>query len=655
MAGLYSSRNAMAVRPRFAVEEMGPPQPYPSTQEVVQNFGQGVYRGAMFTPELLAEAALMARYPEPSDMAPEDFAAYMAMLEQQQQDAEMPAEGLFGQMVAPDVTDLMPGIGGALGAMYVPLRNVDLAKLTRAASGEVVDDIPRAFSALHDRMPRVEIDDSAARMLQQEAINLRAGNDVAYNLNTMRDTLDHPALWEEMPSLQRIGATMARVGDERALYMPPRPERPDSFGNISFAADSIGTADDALPLIGHELQHAVQERGGFARGGSPSVAQAEEYYNNRLMNAVARDPRVERAYDNFAKIDALASSGQLDNPALYDEAEQSLLSLPNGQQIMDAHYASLALGEGKGAEQVWANDYYRNLAGEIEARDTAARMNMNAMARARTQPYTGYQVRPDGTFGPAYDIGGNIPLEDYIVRRDGGNAMSLPKDDSLPGRAKKFFGTTYNQNAAGYIMDDGSMLDFSGYHYGEPGSRSTRNVDHRELSGSSRYLNWGDEDLASEGGSRGMFEFMDKSGAIRWMPESGGASMAGVPTRQQAERIIKNFNELKRNGAASELLIDFDNPSNMDTIESLILERPTVDGLIREAQRVYSVVGQRAVLPNGQYSVDSFDWAKVSDWMRKNGYDSRGADDARERIGKRLNTTTLTDDHLKALEYGRKK
>ena len=233
--------------------------------------------------------------------------------------------------------------------------------------------------------------------------------------------------------------------------------------------------------------------------------------------------------------------------------------------------------------------------------------------------------------------------------------MALPKNALLPDRAKKFFGTTYNKNASGYVMHDGQMLDMSGYHYGEPGSRSTRNVDHRELAGQSRYLNWGEEELASEGGTKGMFEFMDQSGAIRWMPEANSASMTGVPTRQQAERLIKNFNEAKRNGEATDLMLDFDNPSNMDTIESLQLERPTVDGIIKEAERIYAVVGQKASLPEGKFTVDDFDWDKVSDWMKKNGYDSRGADDAQERIGKRLGTSTLSDDHRKALEYGRKK
>ena len=68
--------------------------------------------------------------------------------------------------------------------------------------------------------------------------------------------------------------------------------------------------------------------------------------------------------------------------------------------------------------------------------------------------------------------------------------LSLARDSELPKQALKAFGRTFNANAAGYILPNGEMLDFSGKHYGDPGSTATRNVDHRELNGSSRYLNW---------------------------------------------------------------------------------------------------------------------------------------------------------------------
>ena len=437
MAGLYSSRNAMAVRPRFAVEEMGPPQPYPSTQEVVQNFGQGVYRGAMFTPELLAEAALMARYPEPSDMAPEDFAAYMAMLEQQQQDAEMPAEGLFGQMVAPDVTDLMPGIGGALGAMYVPLRNIDLAKLTRAASGEVVDDLPRAFSALHDRMPRVEIDDSAMRQVvpTREWVETRNGTMMAPSIGGAYSAAAsnlHPnapvrvrRLYES-DWLNRYGEEP--IGQELSELpiglLREGTSQQGMFNNRLIGLNEALTPQQAKPTLLHELQHAVQERGGFARGGSP--AEFDDY-KAKMRGLYGDMMKMDKAtgfdvwlVDNIDTVNRVVneSGGSLDDvrkiyaDLLPPKTRSTWLDkITEARQIERENDALMG-----GAGFVNSQEGYRRLAGEIEARDTAARINMNAMARARTQPYTGMQVRPDGTFGPAYDIGGNIPLEDYIVR-----------------------------------------------------------------------------------------------------------------------------------------------------------------------------------------------------------------------------------------------
>ncbi len=62
MAGLFDSRNALAPRPQFTQQEMGPPQPYQSAQDVfVNDIGKNMARGFMFTPELMAEAGVDVR------------------------------------------------------------------------------------------------------------------------------------------------------------------------------------------------------------------------------------------------------------------------------------------------------------------------------------------------------------------------------------------------------------------------------------------------------------------------------------------------------------------------------------------------------------------------------------------------------------------
>ena len=55
----------------------------------------------------------------------------------------------------------------------------------------------------------------------------------------------------------------------------------------------------------------------------------------------------------------------------------------------------------------------------------------------------------------------------------------LNTKEKLVSRAKRHFGQTVNCLEAGYILEDGSMLDFSGKKFG--GSPNRRDMDHREI------------------------------------------------------------------------------------------------------------------------------------------------------------------------------
>ncbi|MCK5548036.1 MAG: hypothetical protein KAI64_03415, partial [Thermoplasmata archaeon] len=101
--------------------------------------------------------------------------------------------------------------------------------------------------------------------------------------------------------------------------------------------------------------------------------------------------------------------------------------------------------------------------------------------------------------------------------------------DSTIDRAKEIFGLTDDWSEAGYILDSGEMLDFSGKNEG--GSAGTRARDHREIG--QAFV--GDKPPYTEG----MVWFMDKANAIRIAYQSGDlmADFAGPPTRAQRELI----------------------------------------------------------------------------------------------------------------------
>lgn len=96
--------------------------------------------------------------------------------------------------------------------------------------------------------------------------------------------------------------------------------------------------------------------------------------------------------------------------------------------------------------------------------------------------------------------------------------------------AKDEFGTTRDFREAGYLLPDGSMLDFSEKNNGgEPGRRG---ADHRDIA---RVIN--DRSYGT------MTEYLDdfiNEGAIRLIPESGAFSIAQQPTKEQKD-MLRNF------------------------------------------------------------------------------------------------------------------
>jgi hypothetical protein len=82
--------------------------------------------------------------------------------------------------------------------------------------------------------------------------------------------------------------------------------------------------------------------------------------------------------------------------------------------------------------------------------------------------------------------------------------------------AKRYFGVTDQPRAAGYLLPDGSWLDFSGCKHGSC-SRNTRAYDHRQLG--QAYVGKGFPDL-EKGGMEAMYDFMQR-GAIRLLSDNG--------------------------------------------------------------------------------------------------------------------------------------
>lgn len=123
--------------------------------------------------------------------------------------------------------------------------------------------------------------------------------------------------------------------------------------------------------------------------------------------------------------------------------------------------------------------------------------------------------------------------------------------DETTKAAKEYFGTTKDWNKTGYLLTDGTQLDFSGKHEGyDSGMRS---VDHREI-----------ENVYTNGTERvdAINDFLAK-GNIRIMPEGNSINLAVEPNAKQETALRRYINSVR-----GEVIIDIDN-SNGNTVKSL--------------------------------------------------------------------------------------
>ena len=178
----------------------------------------------------------------------------------------------------------------------------------------------------------------------------------------------------------------------------PSPNASSSYSigrGVELVIDPRGQGKS--PLL-HELQHAIQQREGWDRGGSPE-GMAVEW------------SQAKQKQDFYSTIDALARTAEQDFGGNVDEAVKNLNEF--GFEVTPEHVQELMrIGTGKAAKlsaeaQNTLKQYggglygdaghnlYKRLAGEAEARLTQARMNMTPEERLMSYPYDMLDVPQD--------------------------------------------------------------------------------------------------------------------------------------------------------------------------------------------------------------------------------------------------------------------
>ena len=216
----------------------------------------------------------------------------------------------------------------------------------------------------------------------------------------------HDKLFEAYPALRDVKVRFeANTGNKEGSYHPEENEFVLRTG-LKLEPEKLKST-----LI-HEIQHAIQEREGFARGSNPG------YWDEMIQGGYSRrknDGRIERARKEYHRIfdsapeefkDKVRKINRARLDGDYDAAEAVV------DELYDSEYADLwsqldmAEFEWRSdrGEEMNAYDLYHNTAGEIEARDAAARRGLTAEERRGRKPDTGDENTVFSNSGESYSL-----------------------------------------------------------------------------------------------------------------------------------------------------------------------------------------------------------------------------------------------------------
>lgn len=262
------------------------------------------------------------------------------------------------------------------------------------ASGYADPSNPK-FSSMLDQKPRFEIDDSGAKVKLPSVIKGMKPDDAIRKLQSegayLTDILDHKQLFNQYPDLKWYTVNFIDKGSSGArASFNPETKSIDFNKKAVMISDSKG---DFKSTLLHEIQHAIQQIEGFARGGSPKMFKAEHAKLNKQLDTI--NNKMNEAY----------RAGDMD---VY-------------RQMMDKRSEILPrILELEGKDYIVGADQYLKLSGELEARAVQRRMDLPADQRGRIDPYSAEARATTGTNNP----------KDFITRFDGGTQANV--DPKLP-------------------------------------------------------------------------------------------------------------------------------------------------------------------------------------------------------------------------------
>lgn len=237
-----------------------------------------------------------------------------------------------------------------------------------------------------DQKPRFEISDDAAN--------------VKFGQGRIGDIVEHQNLTGAYPALGEIEASInpayfdSKYGrnlhtDPNGVFYPPDADIGKS-GRLHVSGLDEGDRS-AKSITLHELQHAIQQREGFARGGSPNY-QLGITADTMLPEWIGRGDVQELMANGLNREQVIKAFDGLPEQKV---AGKYFDDFAKGGVFEGMDYAGVQKNIKHWKEQQNPEDLYRRLAGEAEARLTQSRMNLTPDQRLANYPVSQFDVAPD--------------------------------------------------------------------------------------------------------------------------------------------------------------------------------------------------------------------------------------------------------------------
>lgn len=244
----------------------------------------------------------------------------------------------------------------------------------------------------------------------------RYEEDMLWNGGKLSKVIDAPELFKAYPQLKDVRIETDAIMND----MPSNGEYNSKTNTITIHADELKYMNG---ILNHEIQHAIQDIEGFAKGGSPRLVRGE----------------VKKRFDEVTKqIKQLRAEGKEDEAKAIVEKNRGLY---NAYQANDDYNS------------------YKSLAGEVEARNVSARINMTPEERRKTLAESTEDVaRKDQIFLGVGDV--SFSLRDMADGKESGAADMAEDLKSLntPDEVDDAIKTAIDDMPSGWQMANRKMI-----------------------------------------------------------------------------------------------------------------------------------------------------------------------------------------------------